>query len=157
MKQFADYTHFLVRRMSPNPFSLDLDKAMVLCDPETQEPLADVEVCEVSLKSGTVIEKSIVTSARFCSKKTKHIVVGDTVEFNAFYEGRVDGITHDEDDYRSDVLHIVDVKLTKMGEHFKKPIPTFSETSLHRKNVQAKAWITATIKTERPNFLDEPA
>lgn len=78
---------YYVRKYAQSPFNADdlgVD-ALILCDVETDEPVAEIET-EWVMEGDTFTQDE--TTLKTCSKRLKHLVVGDRVIFG-FFEGKI--------------------------------------------------------------------
>jgi len=146
---------YIVKRYAQSPFSADdaFKDVLILVDQETGEPFCGIEYGDDKhVKEGDILKEGSF-EAKWTSKRAKHIVVGDTVQFKlnstlrGAYEGRIESIKEvtDGDDYFQNVLTLVDCKRSPTGEFFKAKALDSTTMDIKLKDVEAKPWIVASI------------
>lgn len=147
---------YIVKKFAQSPFDAHkvAQNVLILVDQETGEPFCDIEHGDDKhVKEGDILKEGSFTG-KWTGKRTKHIVVGDVVQFKdkskdlrGAYQGRVESIQEVEDGkgYFDNVLSLVNCKRTPTGELFK--VKELSSTTLNicLGDVEATPWITATI------------
>lgn len=143
---------YIVKRFGVNPFSKNLKGDLIICDGETLEPFCDIEFGEEHVKDGDILMEGSF-EARWCSKRIKHVVVGDTVHTRTKdgiehdYIGTVESVTFDEDDfYLKSMVKVKDIRLSEQGKFFKVEEPKITEKTFALNDLCIASWITATIK-----------
>lgn len=112
--QKAKDKRYIVRKFEQSPFNQD-DLGydiFILCDKKTNEPVAEIgpELPWYLRLKDTISGEFVKLSET--SKKSKHLVVGDSVRIGHFYDGIIEKIepaTEDAYDWE-DIFHIKDLK-----------------------------------------------
>lgn len=140
---------FVIKFLSKNPFdnSECNQNVQVLCDIETGEFFG---ILDSQLNLDGQIISAYQMESEWISKKSKHIVVGDSVVFGHFhkYNGIVADIIEYEDDYSLDMCLVrnvscnLDEVLTpaQLNE-----VEVEEDRLVLRKDLQVKPWVVARI------------
>lgn len=137
---------YIVKLFEVNPFSKDLKNSLVLCDVKTMDPFCDIESGMGSVKEGDILGKNDFT-ARYVSKKAKHLVAGDTIQTeDRMYHGVISSIEWNEYDFYSSKVNVKDLHLSPQGVLFEDAKQSASENTFELREISPISWISATIK-----------
>ncbi len=105
---------YVIKKLLQHPWSMSIQECLILCDADTEAPVAEIERCVWVYEGAKLSENEVVLQETY--KKSKMLEVGDSVVFGDFptiFTGVIRSIEPQEEGYidGDDVLFIDDITI----------------------------------------------